>query len=704
MVKNLRNNSYRIGLLIAVLCLTTSIRTFGMCTADFSYTIAADTVFFTDASSSNVVHRTWKFGDGQTSATRNPYHRYTRGKSYQVTLIVFDTTRTCSDSIVKYITVPKDGCDANFEFYPYLGNVANGYVFDDTSGQNYTKEYWSFGDGSIDSSSAGKAVHKYTRSGPFTACRIVIDTNRGCTDTVCKSVPFITCSARFNITRSGDTVFFHNTSTNAKYYYWTFGDGDTSSQRDPFHVYQRNRVYTACLTITDSSLVCSKSYCYTIVTPGTSTCDASFSLQQVGNSGIFRVTTSASGTTYTWDFGDGTVHSGTNVGHGYGLPVGQSTATYTACLTAYDSSSHCSDTQCKTITVYDTCASSFTYWVNTGRVGFMNGSRSTNPKIFEWDFGDGDTSMERDPTHDYQQPGWYKVCLTVSDTSIPCSRTFCDSVYIDSVGRWCEADFSYTVKDSTVSLTNTSRNSTHFRWTTSTGDSSVVSNPTFSFPGPGNYTICLYVTDTTTQCVDSICKVVRIDSGKSCRSFFRLAVDTTQKFRLFLINGSSNKSTHSYLWDFGDSSTSTSRNPIHKYNTFGKYYVCLTVSDSTTGCSDTYCDSLGLDSLGRLLKADGFELIVLDEGDISVRTVDKLDAKIFPNPTTDNVTIVLNEAISGDAKAELYNMQGLKVTEVVISAAGKAEINLKDQADGLYILHVYGGNKQVQKKLVKMSH
>ena len=70
--------------------------------------------------------------------------------------------------------------------------------------------------------------------------------------------------------------------------------------------------------------------------------------------------------------------------------------------------------------------------------------------------------------------------------------------------------------------------------------------------------------------------------------------------------GSSNKSTHTYSWSFGDGGTSTKRNPTHKYRAFGSYWVCLTIADSTLNCTSTYCDSLGLDSTGRLLKADGF--------------------------------------------------------------------------------------------------
>ena len=40
----------------------------------------------------------------------------------------------------------------------------------------------------------------------------------------------------------------------------------------------------------------------------------------------------------------------------------------------------------------------------------------------------------------------------------------------------------------------------------------------------------------------------------------------------------------SFLWDFGDSTTSTLENPTHTYNTVGNYTVDLQVSDELGSC------------------------------------------------------------------------------------------------------------------------
>ena len=38
------------------------------------------------------------------------------------------------------------------------------------------------------------------------------------------------------------------------------------------------------------------------------------------------------------------------------------------------------------------------------------------PEVYHWDFGDGTTSFEIDPTHQYDAPGTYIVSLTVTST------------------------------------------------------------------------------------------------------------------------------------------------------------------------------------------------------------------------------------------------------------------------------------------------
>ena len=47
-----------------------------------------------------------------------------------------------------------------------------------------------------------------------------------------------------------------------------------------------------------------------------------------------------------------------------------------------------------------------------------------------------------------------------------------------------------------------------------------------------------------------------------------------------------------WLWDFGDGTSSSEQNPIHSYNAFGTYQVCLSIWDSSGICQDTYCEDV----------------------------------------------------------------------------------------------------------------
>ncbi len=56
---------------------------------------------------------------------------------------------------------------------------------------------------------------------------------------------------------------------------------------------------------------------------------------------------------------------------------------------------------------------------------------------------------------------------------------------------------------------------------------------------------------------------------------------------------------NSWLWDFGDGTTSTEQNPLHAFPQQGTYLVCLTIENDSTGCIDTFCDSVWAGNNGQ---------------------------------------------------------------------------------------------------------
>jgi PKD repeat protein len=115
---------------------------------------------------------------------------------------------------------------------------------------------------------------------------------------------------------------------------------------------------------------------------------------------------SSHSTTYIWDFGDGNTSD-------LDAPVHLFTAKgeYTVTLTASDNN-NATNTYSSVLEVGFPMAG-FTYVGNQGTVVFTNSSN--NATSYLWDFGDGATSTEENPTHIFASGGNYKVTLTAID-------------------------------------------------------------------------------------------------------------------------------------------------------------------------------------------------------------------------------------------------------------------------------------------------
>ncbi len=121
-------------------------------------------------------------------------------------------------------------------------------------------------------------------------------------------------------------------------------------------------------------------------------------------------------TGWQWNFGDGSASSLQNPSHTYSSP-----GVYTVTLTTRDSTG-ASSTATKTglIAVGQT-APVRAQFTSSSRLGsdrtvvqFIDQS-SGNISSWSWDFGDGATSNEQNPSHTYAVPGAYTVSLTVTE-------------------------------------------------------------------------------------------------------------------------------------------------------------------------------------------------------------------------------------------------------------------------------------------------
>lgn len=312
----------------------------GSCVAYFSYTPTntLNGFAFTDLSvtSDPVIAWDWTFGDGDSSSAHNPTHNYANTGTYDVCLTI-TTASGCTATRCDTLRIkPCTGLSADWA----SSNLNNGGVqFNGVTSSTVINNLWIFGDGTTSTNPA--PIHYYSQSGLYDVCHIVYIPGSVCVDTSCHSIQAgssASCHAGFTYITpvvSGTTIYFTNASTSNDSiisWYWTFGDGDSSHDKNPVHTYNGagNR-YEVCLTIATVG-GCSSTYCDSIKVGGSlSNCSAFFKWNAINCLTVEFENTSAPGyTSQSWSFGDGSTDTLANLHHTYIQP-----GNYTVILNVY---------------------------------------------------------------------------------------------------------------------------------------------------------------------------------------------------------------------------------------------------------------------------------------------------------------------------------------------------------------------------------
>jgi PKD repeat protein len=185
----------------------------------------------------------WAFGDGTTSTAQNPGHRYLNPGWYQVSLAIEDScgAATHIDSLYIECTPPEAGFA-----YEFINNTV---TFSDTSISNHPYSWlWDFGDSTT--SSLQNPVHEYNQPGIYTVCLTIAD---ACgRDMICRETGIILPMKPAYSTSQNEVnnlqVAFQDQTSGASSWLWEFGDGQTSTEKDPVHVYSQYGEYNVCLT------------------------------------------------------------------------------------------------------------------------------------------------------------------------------------------------------------------------------------------------------------------------------------------------------------------------------------------------------------------------------------------------------------------------------------------------------------------------
>ena len=289
-------------------------------------------VTFVDTSISNGYQFSWDYGDGQTGQGPINNHTYNTAGVYWVCLSVTDSCRT--KQYCDSVTVCNDTIISNFSFSTTALQVS----FSDSS-QNAQSLLWDFGDGTT--STAPNPNHIYSAPGYYLVC---LTATGICNSSVyCDSIGVCldTAKADFNWNANGNLVSFTDASTNAKSYYWDFGDGGFSTQVNPTHFYLANGTYNVCLAVTNDCFT--DTICQTI-TLCDFNLDAGYSYTTLFSPVAIQFQdTSIDAISWYWDFDDGSTSTNQNPVNVFG--GGQ---VYNVCLTVTDSCGS-TDSACQAI-------------------------------------------------------------------------------------------------------------------------------------------------------------------------------------------------------------------------------------------------------------------------------------------------------------------------------------------------------------------
>lgn len=555
---------------------------------------APHTVNFLDQSS-GAVSWNWSFGDGGTSTQQNPAHTFTTLGNYTVRLIVTNSFG-CTDTIIKSNFVQLEKPVFNPIITPLEGcRILNvNFNANTTAVDGIAQWFWDFGNGNSSTSQNTSAVFD---SGTYTI-KLRVVTVQGCVDSVVLfsrirvgTLPVANFSATpTSVCAFAPTQFTDLSTGNPDEWFWDFGDGSTSNQRNPIHTYQTAGTFAVTLTAYNNRCTntITRTAYITVLPPVaqfTSTVSCSISKQRVQ-----FTDQSVGATSWLWNFGDGNTSTLQNPLHNYAA-----LGTYTVTLTTTNGA--CTNSISKIITLTDPIpdfiADRTVACKKTQAINFT--SISTNaPSItsYLWDFGDGNTSPLQNSPHTYGNSGNYTVSLIINDVS-GCSDTITKVNYIRINGP--TASFSLpslqNCANTPVSFINTSTTDginaiTNIQWQLGNGvTQNTLSNPfVYTYTVEGTYQVTQTVTDAS-GCSDIfvVAPVTILDP----RAAFFVDTPSCPGTSISFINQSSGGSAaKTYLWNFGDGNTSTLTDPYHTYTTTGNFIVTLTVIEPS-GCSNS---------------------------------------------------------------------------------------------------------------------
>ena len=566
-------------------------------------------------------HFAWEFGDGGSSALESPTHIFENDTDDTIIYTVWLKARSdnfCKDSVSVDIHVhPR--IEADFDFSPAVAcNPHEVTIFNTSFGVSESYS-WDFGNGTgtMDDPSFTR-IYEHDEEDPVTyTIFLEVKNEDGCIDTLSRPItiyPKITAEFTPSATVgcSPLEVVFENNSIGVDNQLWEFGDGGSSVEESPVHIFD-NPSYTEVAVFnvslfTQSEFLCEAEDSIEITVFPRVKADFTLSENQGCSPFILTIENHSLGasSTLSWKFGDDDPFES------YDAILTHTFYNTTNDILTFDIELYaenefgCIDTMVRTVTVFPEIQIDYTHdreGCHPLPVQFENNTQ--NASFFDWTFGDGLNSSQQNPSHIYHN--FSHTQDTVFDVELfAISEYGCFATESSQVHVFPKPDASFQVENSPgcspheIWISHNSIGGSDYYW--DFGDNSGTFNyddASFSYTynhepgsGPGYFNIELII-ENTFLCTDTLVQQVVIYPNITA-AFEPSVIEGCHPLTVDFTNLSNGATADvAYFWDYGNGNTSKNLQQMHSH-TFHNYshtqqatYEVMLVAFNENACSDT---------------------------------------------------------------------------------------------------------------------
>jgi len=461
-------------------------------------------------------------------------------------------------------------------------------VYFNNTSTNATSYHWDFGNGVV--SVIHSPVITFTTPGNFFVK--LIATNASGSDSVISTQPIhienkpvVQFTLNKSVACQGDTITFTNQSAVFDSCQWDFGDGVTSNQTNPTHIYTSAGTFQVTLVLFRLNSTCTQTLTKNniiVIKPVpvvTATVDT-FSTCNINKIFLFHATANTP-SSYQWNFGDGGIATGTNVQHQYSQPGNFQVvvnATASGCYSTVNLSSP--------VTVLNNPTPAITANITSGcnPLTVVLSTNVTGSSSIQWNLDNGQTSTLSTVGVLYNNAGNYNPYVIATYPNGCSSQSTPLTIHtLQSPASSFTTSNTSGCKPLNISFQANACSGCSYQWNYGDGNSSSQLNGNNNYIQSGTFYPTLTVI-AANGCTATSNLPYGITVNGPEADFLADKVTGCNPLTVNFANLSTGST--SWLWQFGTGDTSTANSPTYLYQNQGSYNVTLIASDGN-GCKDT---------------------------------------------------------------------------------------------------------------------